>query len=281
MKEIIEFTAVFLCTVAHHLYSMVLSIRHPCLIKKKSAIQTAFSVWLSALSAIAIITFVSVTRKEGIQSIGINPSDKAENFRGAVGGFLWIAIVLIAAYFFQKWVLHNKKPNEFNIQDSDRPEVIEILKFKSGLERTVFLSTLPLRVIAEELVYRGYLILSLGSRTGFFVPWVIFSVFLSVIVHLYQGRKFKIILLHILLTSSWVGITLLTRNLFASIAAHLFNNLAFTINVWKLADNQGCETQEKKGGLSAPLIWVLFSCLNFLFVLIVFIWAFDLRLTVL
>ena len=60
---------------------------------------------------------------------------------------------------------------------------------RSTWERIVFLPILFLGVIGEELLYRGYLVLILGNETGFMALWVLLSIVLSVVAHLYQGRS--------------------------------------------------------------------------------------------
>jgi membrane protease YdiL (CAAX protease family) len=78
-----------------------------------------------------------------------------------------------------------------------------------------------LAVLGEELIYRGYFVLLLGAVTGTFVPWVVLSITLSVLVHLYQGFTWKVALGHAILAAIFIAAALITKSLFAAIVPHL------------------------------------------------------------
>jgi len=280
MFKLIEFIAVIATTVLNHIHGMVLAISHPDQVREQSASQIAVKEWIPAVSGIAVVTLVASFQPDGLNAIGVDLEVKARNFAALVEGFCWFAGILILVYFIYRFGFGRKKPNEFDVRISERPEVIETAKFRSGVERLVYLSILPVCVIAEEFVYRGYLVLYLGSRSGAYLPWAVFSVVLSVIVHLYQGRDLRNILIHLLLAVSLVGITLLTKNLFASITGHLFNNLAFTLNVWRLSDDQGLVPSSEKQKTVVNFAWILFALLNLYLVLAFFVWAIDIRFSI-
>ena len=280
MNNLIEFAAVFFSTVLSHVNGMVKSIKDPDSIKKNSAYETALKEWIPAVTGIAVVALVALMQPGGLNSIGINLEVKAGNFAAAVEGFCWFTAILILVYFIYRFGSGRKKPNEFEVRTSDRPEIIETAKFRSGIERLVYISILPVCVIAEEFVYRGYLVLLLGGRSGTYLPWALFSIALSVIVHLYQGRDLRNILIHLLLATSLVGITVVTKNLFASIVGHLFNNLAFTFNIWRLADHQGLVPNEEKPKTSATIFWIFFALVNLYLVLAFFAWTIDIRFSI-
>jgi membrane protease YdiL (CAAX protease family) len=280
MNNLIEFAAVFFSSILSHINGMVQSIKNPDSVKKNSAYETALKEWIPAVTGIAVVALVALMQPGGLNSIGINLEVKAANFAAAVEGFCWFAAILILVYFIYRFGSGRKRPNEFEVRTSDRPEIVETAKFRSGLERLVYFSILPVCVIAEEFVYRGYLVLLLGSRSGTCLPWALFSVALSVIVHLYQGRDLRNILIHLLLATSLVGITMVTKNLFASIIGHLFNNLAFTFNIWRLADHQGLVPAEEKPKGLVSLFWILFALVNLYLVLAFFVWTIDIRFSI-
>ena len=78
-----------------------------------------------------------------------------------------------------------------------------------------------LAVLGEELIYRGYFVLLLGAVTGTFVPWVLLSITLSILVHLYQGLTLKVALGHAILAAIFITAILITKSLFAAIIPHL------------------------------------------------------------
>jgi membrane protease YdiL (CAAX protease family) len=72
--------------------------------------------------------------------------------------------------------------------------------------------TLWLGVIAEDLVFRGYLVLGLGARTGSYFPWMVLSIILSIAAHLYQGVSWKLMLGQGLFALIFTGVSLITNN---------------------------------------------------------------------
>jgi membrane protease YdiL (CAAX protease family) len=102
------------------------------------------------------------------------------------------------------------------------------------LERMVFLPILFLGVISEELLYRGYLVLILGNEVGPVLLWILLSVLLSVVAHLYQGRSR--IIWHLLFAIIATSTTALTGSILMSTAMHLYVNLISALKVWSMAD---------------------------------------------
>jgi len=280
MIRIIEFAAVMFTSVFSHVQGMILALNTSDTSKTQNAFQSAVREWLPAWASITLVALVAFIQPEGLNAIGINPDLKTANFSAAVEGFCWFAGVLILFYFIYRIVLGKKNPNEFDVRLSERPEVVGVSAIRGSLERFVYLSILPVGVIAEEFVYRGYLVLLWGERSGNMLLWGALSVVFSIIVHLYQGINLRNLLIHLVLAASLTAVTILTNNLMAAITGHLFNNLAFTLNTWRLADHQGLVPAEKSRTRMQEFFWALFACINFTLVIAFFAWALEIRFAV-
>ncbi len=275
MKEIIEFAAILFSIFLIHIFGMYVAIKHPDNGKILTVSEIILNKWVNYLGSIFVVVLVAINQPDGFASIGINLSDKSFNIAGIFWGYLGIVIISIGFYLFRKLIIHDKTPGQINEQDLKRPDFNETIRFSGKMERFLFLSTMSIGVIAEEFSYRGYLVLLLGARTGSFVPWAIFSIILSVIIHLYQSRNWKSILFHFLMAVFFVGLTVVTQNIFASITAHLINNFSFYHSVWKRADKQGISSNESQSDKRILIAWFIFAFFN-----ILILWSFCMWVTV-
>jgi membrane protease YdiL (CAAX protease family) len=98
--------------------------------------------------------------------------------------------------------------------------------------RAAYLLVLWTGVIAEDVVFRGYLVLGLGAYTGSYWPWVIVSVLLSTVLHLYQGLHRQVILAQALFAGLFITLTLWTGNVYAAILAHLIYDTIWVVRGW-------------------------------------------------
>lgn len=277
MKEIIEFIAVFFATIFQHLRAAYAEIKHPELRKIYSDYENLINNWVSALVCLGVVGLIVVSKPQGFDAIGINANDKTLNFAGMVKGFIFMSGLLILTYFYRRWVMGKKQPNEILINGTPRPEVREIIGFEHGIDRFVYLSVMTLRVVGEEFVYRGYLILLLGNRSGSMWFWVLISILLSTLAHLYQERKIGNIVLLVLFSAAMGLFVVVTQNLFASITAHLFNNLAFILNTWKQSDREIFSNGQKESSTEQMALKMVFGLLNFGIFISFLVWAIDIR----
>jgi len=111
-------------------------------------------------------------------------------------------------------------------------------------QKLLYFIDLWLAVIGEELVYRGYLILLLGSQTGNLYAWMAFSATLSVVVHLYQGRTWRVAISHMLLACLFIFVAVITNSLFAAIIPHLVYNTVWLIRALRNKPNEEATPQE-------------------------------------
>lgn len=129
---------------------------------------------------------------------------------------------------------------------------------------------LPFVVMAEEIVYRGYLVLLLGTRTGMYVPWMILSVILSIVIHLYQGIKLVNIVSHLAFASLFIGLTVATQNLAAAIGPHLVYNFIYTVRIWGQERRKEDQQLVRPFNQKKKLAYSTFIAINVLMLLYVY-----------
>jgi membrane protease YdiL (CAAX protease family) len=184
----------------------------------------------SRMGVIFLILYIAAGRQDSFHSIGLNLRTDASFVPLLAGAFLTMYLLLIL-------VLANKRSAQRK-QESAALQQRTLLGMRylgpmNSWRRFLAFVDLWLGVIGEELVYRGYLILLLGYQTGSFTPWIIFSVALSVLVHLYQGRTWRVALSHAILAGLFILAMMLTKSLFAAIIPHLAYNTAWLARAFK------------------------------------------------
>jgi membrane protease YdiL (CAAX protease family) len=193
----------------------------------------------SRIGVILLILYIAAGRQDAFHSIGLNLQKDASFVPLLAAAFLTFYLLLILA-------LANKRSAQRK-QETAAMQQRTLLGMRylgplSSSQRFFTFVDLWLGVIGEELVYRGYLILLLGAQTGSFAPWIIFSVALSVLVHLYQGRTWRIAVSHAILAGLFILVIMLTRSLFAAILPHLAYNTVWLARALKA--NGGAHTTQ-------------------------------------
>lgn len=273
MKEFLEFGAIFFISFLNHLFGMILSIKNFTDKKYFYFFKSTFINWTYSLGEIFVVLYITINQPTGLLSIGINTTDKVDNIVSIFGGAFLVTIILSPILFLlNKFVFYKNNNKILDEEVLSQPHITEIINYKSEIERLVRLSVLPFEVISEDFIYRGYLVLLLGYRTGSFIPWAIISVLLSVAIHLYQSRKLENVVFHFLAATFFVGITLWTQNIFSSVGAHLLMNFVWMIGIWKKADKQGLGGQETVRNKKQTFVWLMFAILNLFAIFLFFVW---------
>jgi membrane protease YdiL (CAAX protease family) len=192
--------------------------------------------WIGATAMILTVLYVATNHVNGLSLIGLI-SDKSKNASAVDVGMVSFAIVM-GIYILGIKILQKEKKLADQPLDITLPHIERIILYKNFWERLAYLIDLSEMVIAEELVFRGFLVLFCGTVTGSYVPWIIVSISFSVIVHLYQGKKTSYILFHAMAAAVFIGVTIFTRNILSAITAHLFYNIPWTIGIWSRTDKQ-------------------------------------------
>jgi membrane protease YdiL (CAAX protease family) len=235
MKAILEFIAVASTAIVPSIYGALRSRRLPVDTEESSPMERLFGGLLLSVSAIAVVLIISLGQSEGLRSVGFFNGEEGSilsPYMVAMLGFIGVAFIL---WVVQR-LLHIDPKERFA---PSKPHIARIIQYdRNRWERLAFLAQLPLAVMAEELVYRGYLVLLLGTYTGTYIPWIILSIALSVVVHLYQGRDKITILSHLLMATLFVGVAVYSGSIIPATTVHFLGNAAFTFRIWSQASKQ-------------------------------------------
>ena len=196
----------------------------------------------SRIGVILLVLYISASRLDEFHSIGLNFREARSPITLLAAGFLTVYLLLI--FIFSN--LRSKKVKEeiTNIQQ----RTLAILQYSNSAgfwQRLFYFVDLWLAVIGEELVYRGYLILLLGRQTGSFTPWIIFSIALSIVIHLYQGRTWRLALGQMILAILFILAVMVTKSLFAALIPHLVYNTVWLMRA--LGNTPGVDTARSEG----------------------------------
>ncbi|MCL4530123.1 MAG: CPBP family glutamic-type intramembrane protease, partial [Chloroflexi bacterium] len=240
-KTILEFCAILLIGVLNYLLGTFFWIKNLDFKTGFSASDHLLNRWLSAMSTIVVVLLVANNQPNGVAFVGLYPSGKNNNISALLSGIAITYVALLVYALIYRLISRTKGKKETAPDlDMSNPLIAEDIKYHDWRERLAYLTVLPLMIISEDLVFRGCLVWFLGNKTGTFLPWVIISIALSIIMHLYQGRNLRTVITHFIYASVFVGLLIIFRNLLAAISAHLFLDTLFTAQIWlriKAQDN--------------------------------------------
>jgi membrane protease YdiL (CAAX protease family) len=277
LKPILEFCTVFATSVLNHIFGSLVFSKTLHFIKTYSKLEILFRDWVASISSILVVLLIALNGDAGLQAVGlwVGQQQIEANEKAILGGLFFIFLFLGAVAVGQQLRLRRRKQaTQPGNPQPPNPSAVKTLQFQTRPERLAYLSVLPYMVISEELVYRGYLVLFLGSQTGTFVLWILLSMILSVMIHLYQGRSLRLMAFHALFAGFFICLALLTGNLLMSIAAHLAYNLAWSFQTWKRAGSLDLQPEPPQAKQSNLDYFVLAGfnallLLGFLFFLLV------------
>lgn len=180
------------------------------------------------LGLIALIVFVASADPRGLASIGLNLNLGQTNWMSIVWALFALEIVLVVWSIVLRLTYRFLKRPLADV--SSRLAGFDF--YRTGNERLAYMLTLMWAVAAEDLIFRGYLVMYLGSRTGFIWPWVVVSISLSVLAHLYQGRSMPLIVGHALIAATMIGLVMWTGNIIGLIGAHFLLDGVLIFRRW-------------------------------------------------
>jgi membrane protease YdiL (CAAX protease family) len=177
-----------------------------------------------SLAAISLLLFIASQHADGKRNLGLS-FNKLGFGEVAV---LWVGLVLLYLYaYLQK---------EIQKEQTQKPANQIYMDYQTKPERTLCWISMVFAVCAEDLLYRGYLVLWIGEKTGNLAGWAIISVGLSVLVHLYQG--ITRIGYHIIMASTFVIIAFMAGNIYLVIVFHIFWNTLQITRLWEKMDSK-------------------------------------------
>lgn len=255
------FVAVLLLGVGNLVLGSFSRIRHPEYDTSVKASDHLLLYWFSALAVIAVVLLAALDQPGGLAELGI-PTLRESNTDAECWPFLLGYLLIFAPSFFGGWVRRRSgRPREANL-DPSRPSVAMALQYRDGWQRLAYLSVLPFIVTSEDLVFRGYLILFMASRTAILIPWLVISILLSVVIHLYQGRDVKTIGTHIYFAGLFAGLIIWTHNILIPIGLHLFYNATVTIGIWRWATPEDVGPMPRNRSAGAKLAYLTYMLVN-------------------
>ena len=191
-----------------------------------------FSEFIYFSATICLMCYIALNQSKGLAAIGLRSLTEI-HFKS----YLFLG-VLFHSFFTLLYVAGHRI-----IRGKKQIDGQALHRLASGYrtfwERLSFLVTLSIGVVAEELVYRGYLVLLLGEKTNAILICALISVTLSMIVHLYQGRSS--IIYHVLFAVVATAVTVWTNSIIMAIAMHIYQNVAATIKSWNQIDKQAAQ----------------------------------------
>ncbi len=270
MQPLLEFIAVLSVGVLPSILSSLLAVRNPAYLKDVGPGSRVLNQWIHSVAEIAVVSLVALNHPGGLASVGLyTPFQRNQvgNQSAAVLGSALIAYVILLLFIVGALGKAIKKLINRHV-DVSNPLQSWLPAYRDSWERVAFLSLLPFPIIGEELVYRGYLVLLCGAMTGTFVPWILLSVALSVVIHLYQGVHLSHVIQHSAMAGVFIAAALITNNLIAAIVPHLLLDLYWFINAWPRQDQTRTEAAISKRSKTTRFAYSIFIGLNLVGVLI-------------
>jgi membrane protease YdiL (CAAX protease family) len=244
MQVFLEFLVVFTVCILPQIAAALFILHDPDYTKRWSPGERTVLGWITHSAAILLVVYIAYNQPTGPAALGLRLPKGVRLITLFVGGLT--TLYLVALSFSDR--LRSQKVRE-------EREVIRKAVFKAGgfsnpqgfRSRTAFLGSIWLGVIAEDLVFRGYLVLGLGTQTGLLWPWVLLSLLLSVAVHLYQGLNWRIMLSQALFALIFIIAVLVTGNVFAAILPHLVYDTIWLLRGWAKSPAQELAQIEAAG----------------------------------
>lgn len=264
MKSIIEFGAIFAVGILNHMIGAFFYSKRSNYQQVFTPTENLLRYWGGSISGILVVLLVAINNSNGLISIGIITNGNTGN--PIFIGIISISFFLIFLAGIQRLINYIRKIPSENKIDLSNPAVTGLSQYQSKLERLAYLTVLPFVVISEDLIYRGYLVLMLGSKTQSYLPWIILSVILSVIIHLYQGRNITTMLYQAAFALYFIILTIWTGNILTPITAHLYYDILWTLGVWKKANS--ATTQPVTHNKSKVFAYSMFIAINIFLLLV-------------
>ncbi len=192
-----------------------------------------------SMPIILLILYIALNQPSRLMSIGFFWPIPMEDIGvlNSVTGVLLGGVVIhsfivlpFSLYFaFTRKVL--KKETDFS-----KPAKAWFSKYRTPWERCGLLTVLLLSAIAEELVFRGYLVLLLSERTGALFLCAGVSVILFAAIHLQYGPSKIPYYVWYAISITWLTVS--SRNVVWAIAVHWGGNVTSAFMSWVSPDEK-------------------------------------------
>ena len=235
MNFLFEFAVIFIISISHYAIG---TLNHKDAGSPDSILGELFRRWAGAMTGAAVVLLVVNNKPNGLHLTGIHPDKGAENGYAILAGLtLTLAFIFILRAVRRLFPEIRQKASL--PLDTTRIWLAEALQYREWNERAAYLTLLPLEAIAETLIYRGYLVLFIGSQIRGHLPWALLSIVLTAAIRADRGWNFRTFISNLLSSAVLIGLAIATQNVLAPITAHLYYNFIVTIQAWRLMTFQG------------------------------------------
>jgi membrane protease YdiL (CAAX protease family) len=215
------------------------------------AFQISVNRFLQSATAITVAALVALYQPDGLASIGLHLG-RGDTIGDAIfDSLLILGIVSGAGLVVAILIRLVGRPKEGPEVEPELP--LEFSYLKTAWDRVLYASVMPFSAIGEEMIYRGYLVWLFVVRTGDYLPWIVLSIGLTIIIHLYQGLRIRLILFHSAFAGLMIWLTLYMGGIEGPIAIHILLNTVIFIRSWRAADKSKTEAgAEARSAADAP-----------------------------
>jgi membrane protease YdiL (CAAX protease family) len=240
------------------------SVLHPEAARRRLEATDPFQIslmrFVQSIGGIAAVLLVALGQPEGLASIGIRLGQPVVLTDALLTSLLIVVSILVAVLVVRLLLGPRLKRDE----TSPHGRLLEFAFHKTRWDRMLYATVMPFSAVAEEMTYRGYLVLLFADRTGNLVPWILLSIGLTITIHLYQGIRVPLILFHTVYAALMIWLTLYSGGIEGPILIHATWNTVNFIRTWQAADRE--VAQDRPGSpRGIPRVgYILFVALNLL-----------------
>ena len=222
----LEFVTVFLVGILPSAVASIAIFIDPRIIVKQNKYLDLLIQFVKVASIITLLLYISSRHNEGINIVGFS----SNGFNSL--GILVMLLGFLLLFSYTSFNAHIQKRS--GSIPKTNPAATNMMRYKTFSERVLFWISMATGVLAEDMLYRGYLVLGIGVLTGNWVLWVLISICLSIIIHLYQREA--LIGYHIIIATTFVLVASIMGNIVLVVIFHLLWNTLQVIRIWQKAD---------------------------------------------
>lgn len=186
-----------------------------------------FFFWFSI---ILVIMYIVVVSNSSFRIIGIDKLSFFEYLDLFLYGLLiWLVIGLIIQIISR----YSRKDDYWSRIEDD---IYVLFRCETQFQRLITALVVPIAVVSEEMLFRGFLIIYLGRIYNSMLFFGIISIVLSVTSHLYQGKT--LIMNNFVFSIVLVVITIITGKILLATIIHLINNNIVVFSRWRIENKK-------------------------------------------
>lgn len=226
----LELLTVATVAIVPHLLSSILFARNREGARAFAKSHRLLSGVTFSAGTLCLMLYIASNHQEGQHYVGLPAMDELVTARVA-----WVALLATGYLLLPVVALRFRSPGRQEVDERIQEDIFEaggwsqVDGFGDKLAR---LSAMWLNVVAEDLVFRGYLLFALPLLTGWVLPWLALSVALAVIAHLYQGTHPRLMFTHAVFAAVLAAAALAGGSIVAAIIPHLTINTVWALRGW-------------------------------------------------